>query len=90
MMYVHNLNLCNPKYQLNVSVGGPGLPIIVEDETYSCHLEDSMGRFNITVPAMEVTPRTEYSCNITNRVPDYQGVQAGTEEDPALSLLSFL
>ena len=50
---------------------------IVTYITYSCHLADSLGRFNITVPAMEVTPGTNYTCNITNRVPDYQGVQAG-------------
>ena len=80
MYDVHDLIL-NLIDQLNVSVGGPGLPINLEGETYSCHLEDSMGRFNITVPAMEVTPRTEYTCNITNEVPVYEGVQAGKDND---------
>ena len=63
-----------------MSVGGPGLPANLAGETYSCHLADSLGRFNITVPAMEVTPGTNYTCNITNRVPDYQGVQAGMQK----------
>ena len=60
-------------------MGGLGLPTKLGDETYSCHFEDSLGRFNITVPAMEVIPNTNYTCNITNQVPDYQGVQAGKD-----------
>ncbi len=60
-------------------MGGPGLPTKLQNETYSCHFEDSLGRFNITVPAMEVIPGTDYTCNITNEVPDYKGVQAGKD-----------
>ena len=59
-------------------MGGPGLPSTLENETYSCHLEDSEGRFPpIIVSAVEVTPGTSYTCNITNQIPDYDGVQAG-------------
>ena len=65
--------------QLSVSVGGPGLPAKLRNETYSCYLEESLGRFNITVPAVEVNPSTDYTCNITNRVPDYEGIQAGED-----------
>ena len=31
----------------------------------------------ITVDADEVTPNTEYTCNITGRVPAFTGVQLG-------------
>ena len=67
----------NKLLQLNVSVSGPGLPTKLDNETYSCHLADSEGRFVIIVPAVEVTTSTEYTCNITNNVPDFSGVQAG-------------
>ncbi len=39
--------------------------------------EDSEGRFNITVPSVEVTQGTSYTCNITNQVPLFNGVKAG-------------
>ncbi len=67
---------------MNISVGGDGLPLKLEDETYSCHFEDRLGRFNITVPAMEVIPGTDYTCNIINHVPDYPGVRAGKVATP--------
>ena len=73
--YTYSPNLL---YQVSVSVGGVGLPARLEGESYSCHFEDSRGRFNITVPAVEQTPGTNYTCNITNQVPDYAGIQAGT------------
>ena len=63
--------------QLLVSVSPPGLPVPLRNETYSCHLADSKGRFNITVPAVEVSPRTDYNCDIRGLVPDYQGLSAG-------------
>ena len=31
----------------------------------------------ITVDADEVTPNTEYTCNITGRIPTFTGVQLG-------------
>ncbi len=58
-------------------VGGPGLPTKIRDEVYSCFFEDSEGRFNITVPSVEVTQGTSYTCNITNQVPPFDGVKAG-------------
>ena len=58
-------------------MSGPGLPAVLIGESYSCHFEDSLGRFNITVPSMEVTPGTQYTCNITNIVQQFDGVQAG-------------
>ena len=58
-------------------MSGPGLPTKLENEMYSCHLADSEGRFVITVPAVEVTTSTEYTCNIINNVPNFSGVQAG-------------
>ena len=64
-------------FQLTVTVGGPGLPVRFPDESYFCHLADSEGRFAVNVSAVEVTPNTEYTCNITNQVPIFDGVQAG-------------
>ena len=71
------VNLCLLLIQLNVTVGGPGLPANLDNETYMCHFEDSGGRFNITVPAMEVVPLIQYTCDITNQTFMYDGVQAG-------------
>ena len=56
---------------------GSGLPAQLETEPYSCFWEDSMGRFNITVPAVEVTPGRAYTCDITNEDIAYDGVQSG-------------
>ena len=39
--------------------------------------EDSMGRFHITVPAVEVTSGRAYTCDITNEDIAYDGVQSG-------------
>ena len=58
-------------------MSGPGLPAVLGGESYSCHFEDSQGRFNITVASMEVTPGTQYTCNITNIAQQFGGVQAG-------------
>jgi len=58
-------------------VGGPGLPTNLEDEAYLCYFEDSNRQFNITVPAVVVTSGTNYTCNITNQVPNFMGVNAG-------------
>ena len=58
-------------------MSGPGLPAVLGGESYSCHFEDNLGRFNITVPSMEVTPGTQYTCNITTIVQQFGGVQAG-------------
>ena len=63
--------------QLTVTVGGPGLPVVLSDESYFCHLADSEGRFTINVSAVEVTANAEYTCDITNQVPNFDGVQAG-------------
>ena len=47
-------------------------------ESYSCHFEDSLGRFNFTVASVEVgSGGTQYTCNITNQVQLFGGVQAG-------------
>ena len=56
---------------------GPGLRAKLENETYSCFFEDSTGRFNITVPAVEVTPGRVYTCDIRNESIAYDGVQSG-------------
>ena len=59
-------------------MSGPGLPAVLGGESYSCHFEDSRGRFNITVPSVEVgSDRTQYTCDITNDLQLFQGVQAG-------------
>ena len=71
------VKLCLLLIQLNVTVGGPGLPANLDNEAYMCHFEDGRGRFNITVPAMEVIPLTQYTCDITNQTFMYDGVQAG-------------
>ena len=57
-------------------MSGPGLPAVLGGESYSCHFEDSLGRFNITVPSVEVTPGAQYICNITKRVQQFGGVKA--------------
>ena len=64
-------------FQLTVMVGGPGLPVRLPDESYFCHLADSEGRFIVDVSAVEVTPNTQYTCDITNQVLSFDGVQAG-------------
>lgn len=64
-------------FQLSVAVGGPGLPDLLPDESYSCLFVDSEGRFNFTVPAVAISSGTNYSCNITDRVPFYSGITAG-------------
>ena len=59
-------------------MSGPGLPAVLGGESYSCHFEDSLERFNITVPSVEVgSDRTQYTCDITNEVQLFGGVQAG-------------
>jgi hypothetical protein len=59
-------------------VSNPGLPDTLVGESYSCHFDDTFGRFeNITVPAIEVTPGTAYTCDITNQIPQYVGIKAG-------------
>ena len=59
-------------------MSGPGLPAVLGGESYSCHFEDSLVRFNITVPSVEVgSGGTQYTCNITNEVRLFGGVQAG-------------
>ena len=62
--------------QLTVTLTS-GLPSLLAGETFSCHMADNEGRFPpIIVPAVEVTPGTVFSCNITGMVPDYAGVTA--------------
>ena len=58
-------------------MSGPGLPVKLPDETYSCFFEDVMGRFNISVPSVEVTAGTSYTCDITDQVPSFDEVQVG-------------
>ena len=61
-----------------MTVSSPGLPAPLSGESFSCHLADSEDRFPpIVVPALEISPSTEFSCDITGLVPDYQGVTAG-------------
>ncbi len=56
---------------------GPGLPAVLPGETYSCHLADNLGRYNITVPAITVEDGRNYTCNITNANFGYEGVISG-------------
>ncbi len=63
--------------QLSVSVNGPCLPAVLPGETYSCHLADNQGRYNITVPAITVVDGRNYTCNITNANLSYEGVISG-------------
>ena len=66
--------------QLSVAVS-PGLPALLINESYSCHLADLQGRFSpILVPAVEVVAGTQYTCNITGEVPSFNGSQAGTSQ----------
>ena len=37
--------------------------MLFENESLLCHLSEQTGLFNITIPAMEITPRVEYLCN---------------------------
>ena len=53
------------------------MPAELENETYSCRFEDSMGRFAITVPAVEMTPGRVFTCDIRNEGIAYDGVLAG-------------
>ena len=58
-------------------MGGPGLPVKLPDETYLCFFEEVMGRFNISVPSVEITAGTSYTCDITDQVPSFDEVQVG-------------
>ena len=58
-------------------MSGPGLPDKLPDETYSCFFEEVMGRFNISVPSVEITAGTSYTCDITDQVPSFDEVQVG-------------
>ncbi len=58
-------------------MNGPGLPAVLPGETYSCHLADNQGRYNITVPAITVEDGRNYTCNITNANFGYKGVISG-------------
>ena len=62
---------------MNVTIEGPGLPAGLESEIFSCCFEDSMGRFNITVPAVEVTPGRSYTCDIRDEDIAYDGIRSG-------------
>ena len=63
--------------QLSVSVSGPGLPALLPNETYSCHLVDNERRYNITVPAIAVSEGVNYTCDITKATFNYVGIQSG-------------
>ena len=63
--------------QLSVPVGGPGLPVLLPGESYSCHLADREGRYNVTVPAIAVVEGSNYTCNITGSNFNYMGVASG-------------
>ena len=52
------------------------MPAKMENETYICFFEDSIGRFDIVVPAVEVTPGRAYTCDIRNENIIYDGVQS--------------
>ncbi len=56
---------------------GHELPAVLPGETYSCHLADDQGRYNITVPALTVENGRNYTCNITNANFNYEGVISG-------------
>ena len=71
------VHIVNGTIQLSVSVSGPGLPALLPGETYSCHLADNGGRYNITVPARVVTEGVNYTCNITKAAFNYVGIMSG-------------
>ena len=48
-----------------------------------------MRRFNITVPAVEMTPGRAYTCDIRNEDRDYDGIQSG-KYDCEVSYLATL
>ena len=65
--------------QLSVTVI-PGLPPLLTSEIYQCQFADR-GRLSvITVDAEEVTPNTAYQCNITWRIPTFNGIQLGKKQ----------
>ena len=63
--------------QLSVSVSGPGLPALLPNETYSCHLAVNEERYNITVPAIVVSEGVNYTCDITMATFNYMGITSG-------------
>ena len=58
-------------------MGGPGLPVLLPGESYSCHLADSEGRYNVTVPAIAVVEESNYTCSIIGSNFNYVGVTSG-------------
>ena len=71
-------------------MSGPGLPVKLPDETYSCFFEEVMGRFNISVPSVEVTAGVSYTCDITDQVASFDAVQVGMYTFIATSLVGVL
>ena len=59
-------------------MGGPGLPALFHGESYSFHLADREGRYNVTVPAIAVVVGSNYTCNITGSNFNYVGLASGT------------
>ena len=60
-----------------MTLTSPGLSAVLF-ENFSCYLADNEDRFPpFVVSAIEVTPRTVFSCNIEGRVPSFSGMTAG-------------
>ena len=70
-------SLCVVLLQLSVSVSSPGLPVTLPNEMYQCHFQNEEMAVSFVVPAEEVTANTSYNCNITGRIPAFNGVKAG-------------
>ena len=65
-------SLCVVLLQLSVSVSSPGLPVTLPNEMYECHFQNEEMALSFVV-----TANTNYSCNITGRIPAFNGVKTG-------------
>ena len=64
--------------QVTVTVSSPGLPPLLDGESYRCHFRESGGGgIEFTTEATEVTNNTVYTCDLNGTIPAFSGVKLG-------------
>ena len=61
--------------QITVTVT-PGLPPLLAGESYECFFAAASGTLFFT-NAVEITANTQYRCDLTGVIPDFQGARLG-------------
>ena len=61
-----------------MTVSFPGLPPLLDGESYLCHFRESGdGGVVFTTEATEVTNNTVYTCDLNGTIPTFSGVKLG-------------